>query len=151
MKELDFSLATTAEIIKELAQRAKQKRKKNMHYYGDQKSFAKHIGMSYRSYQQFEISGKITLEKFIDILRGLDSLDEIQGLLKPSDEDLFNKKYYNQKINLPKPNNDDDDNDMINIPNVENMKEFGLMNLEMVISLIILITEMNKESLLKYK
>lgn len=29
MKELDFSLATTAEIIKELAQRAKQKRKKN--------------------------------------------------------------------------------------------------------------------------
>ena len=120
MKELDFSLATTAEIIKELAQRAKQKRKKNMHYYGDQKSFAKHIGMSYRSYQQFEISGKITLEKFIDILRGLDSLDEIQGLLKPSDVDLFNKKYYNQKINLPKPNNDDDDNDMINIPNVFN-------------------------------
>lgn len=90
MKELDFSLATTEEIIKKLAQRAKQKRKKCMHYYGDQKSFAKHIGMSYRSYQQFEISGKITLEKFIDVLRGLDALEEVQGLLKPSDEDLFN-------------------------------------------------------------
>ena len=49
MKELDFSLASTEEIIKELARRAKQKRKQNMHHYGDQKSFAEHIGMSYRS------------------------------------------------------------------------------------------------------
>ena len=123
MKELDFSLATTAEIIKELAQRAKQKRKKNMHYYGDQKSFAKHIGMSYRSYQQFEISGKITLEKFIDILRGLDSLDEIQGLLKPSDEDLFTKmkplQRLKNEIHIKELDKDDDD-DMVDIPNVFN-------------------------------
>ncbi|NCC88061.1 MAG: hypothetical protein EOM05_09390 [Clostridia bacterium] len=120
MKEVDFSLATTEEIIKELAQRAKQKRKNNMHYYGDQKSFARHIGMSYRSYQQFEISGKITLEKFIDVLRGLDSLEEVQGLLKPSDEDLFHSKHYKQEIKLPKRNTDDDDDQMINIPNVFN-------------------------------
>ncbi len=123
MKELDFSLATTAEIIKELAQRAKQKRKKNMHYYGDQKSFAKHIGMSYRSYQQFEISGKITLEKFIDILRGLDSLDEIQGLLRPSDEDLFTKmkplQRLKNEIHIKELDKDDDD-DMVDIPNVFN-------------------------------
>lgn len=123
MKELDFSLATTEEIIKELAQRAKQKRKKNMHYYGDQKSFAKHIGMSYRSYQQFEISGKITLEKFIDILRGLDSLDEIQGLLKPSDEDLFTKmkplQRFKNEIHTKELDKDDDD-DMVDIPNVFN-------------------------------
>jgi len=98
MKELDFSLATTEEIIKELTQRAKRKRKKNMHYYGDQKSFAKHIGIGYRSYQQFEISGKITLEKFIDVLRGLNALDKIEVLLEPDEEDLFKKR--NQTKNI---------------------------------------------------
>ena len=89
MKELDFSLATTEEILKELSQRAKQKRKQDMEYYGNQKKFAQHIGMTYRRYQQFEINGKITLEKFIDVLRGLNALDEIQGLLELGDESLF--------------------------------------------------------------
>ena len=92
MKELDFSLATTEEIMKELSRRAKQKRKQDMQYYGDQKKFAKHIGMTHRRYQQFEINGKITLEKFIDVLRGLNALDEIQHLLELGDEELFNKK-----------------------------------------------------------
>ena len=129
MKELDFSLATTEEIIKKLAQRAKQKRKKNMHYYGDQKSFAKHIGISYRSYQQFEISGKITLEKFIDVLRGLDALEEVQGLLKPSDEDLFNKlstgkemkplKDFKKEIHTQELDKGDDE-DMVYIQDVFN-------------------------------
>lgn len=89
MSEIDFSLATTEEIIKELAQRAKQKRKRNSTKYGTQKEFAAHIGMSYRSYQEFEISGKITLERFIDVLRGLDSLEDISELLKIKDEELF--------------------------------------------------------------
>ena len=123
MKELDFSLATTEEIIKELAQRAKRKRKKNMHYYGDQKSFAKHIGMRYRSYQQFEISGKITLEKFIDVLRGLDALEEVQGLLKPSDEDLFNKETKSRNISKNEADKikvDKDDDTIVKIPNVFN-------------------------------
>lgn len=89
MSEIDFSLATTEEIIKELASRAKQKRKRNSAKYGTQKEFAAHIGMSYRSYQEFEISGKITLEKFIDVLRGLDTLEDISELLKIKDEELF--------------------------------------------------------------
>jgi len=89
MTEIDFSLATTGEIIKELATRAKQKRKRNSARYGTQKEFAAHIGMSYRSYQEFEISGKITLEKFIDVLRGLDAIDDAQELLKIKDEELF--------------------------------------------------------------
>lgn len=89
MSEIDFSLATTEEIIKELAQRAKQKRKRNSARYGTQKEFAAHIGMSYRSYQEFEISGKITLEKFIDVLRGLDAIEDSEGLLKMKDEELF--------------------------------------------------------------
>ncbi len=88
-KQLDFSLATTEEIIKELAQRAKDKRKRNSSRYGTQKQFAEHIGMSFRSYQEFEISGKITLEKFIDVLRGLDSLEESEQLLKVRDDELF--------------------------------------------------------------
>jgi Ser-tRNA(Ala) deacylase AlaX len=92
MKELDFSLATTEEIMKELSRRAKQKRKRDMQYYGDQKKFAKHIGMTHRRYQQFEINGKITLEKFIDVLRGLNALDEIQHLLELGDEELFKEK-----------------------------------------------------------
>lgn len=92
MKELDFSLATTEEIMKELGRRAKQKRKENMKYYGDQKKFARHIGMTNRRYQQFEMNGKITLEKFIDVLRGLNALDETQGLLELGDEDLFKKE-----------------------------------------------------------
>lgn len=89
MSEIDFSLATTEEIIKELAQRAKQKRKRNSSKYGTQKEFATHIGMSYRSYQEFEISGNITLEKFIDVLRGLDSIEDSTELLKIKDEELF--------------------------------------------------------------
>ncbi len=128
IKELDFSLATTEEIIKELAQRAKRKRKKKMHYFGNQKSFAKHIGISYRSYQQFEISGKITLEKFIDVLRGLDTLEEMQGLLKPSDEDLFaeisrskeTKSHNRFKNEIDTKELDKDDDDTVDIPDVFN-------------------------------
>lgn len=128
MKELDFSLATTEEIIKELSRRAKQKRKKNMHYYGDQKAFAAHIGMSYRSYQQFEISGKITLANFIDVLRGLDELEEAQKLLKPSDDDLFNQMSHKEemkKFKESKKNNlftkelkKNDNDDIVDIPDV---------------------------------
>lgn len=92
MKELDFSLATTEEIIKELTSRAKDKRKYNITRYGTQKQFAEHIGMSFRSYQEFEISGKITLEKFIDVLRGLDALEESEELLNVRDEDLFEER-----------------------------------------------------------
>lgn len=89
MKELDFSLATSQEIVKELAKRAKYKRKKFISQYGTQKEFADHIGMSYRSYQEFEISGKVSLDKFIDILRGLDALEQLQDSLKLTDEELF--------------------------------------------------------------
>jgi len=118
MKELDFSLATTQEIVKALSQRAKQKRKKNMHHYGDQKTFAAHIGMSYRSYQQFEINGKITLANFIDVLRGLDNLEEVQKLLKPSDDDLFNKMSHKKEMKTLKVYKKNDNDDIVDIPDV---------------------------------
>ena len=122
MKELDFSLATTQEIVKELARRAKQKRKRDMSYYGDQKAFAKHIGMNYRSYQQFEISGKITLEKFIDVLRGLDALEESQELLNLRDEDLFKEKGHRNKPKYTTSfkNIDEDNDNIVDIPDVFN-------------------------------
>jgi transcriptional regulator with XRE-family HTH domain len=113
MSEIDFSLATTKEIIKELASRAKQKRKKNSASYGTQKQFAAHIGMSYRSYQEFEISGKITLEKFIDVLRGLNAIEDTQELLKIKDEELF-EEHKNRK----KPFSKNTTTEMIEIPNV---------------------------------
>lgn len=123
MKELDFSLATTEEILKELGKRAKEKRKREMDYFGSQKDFAKHIGMTSRRYQEFEISGKITLEKFIDVLRGLEVLEDIQELLNKKDEDFFNKKRDAKKITLEKKDtksseiNQKNDTD-VHIPNV---------------------------------
>ena len=93
MRDIDFSLSTTQEIIKEFASRAKRKRKQNIETYGTQKEFAQHIRMSSRSYQEFEISGKISLEKFIDVLRGLDCIEDIQDILKIKDEELFKFKY----------------------------------------------------------
>lgn len=113
MNEIDFSLATTEEIIKKLAQRAKQKRKQNSAKYGTQKEFAAHIGMSYRSYQEFEISGKITLEKFIDVLRGLDAIEDSQALLKIKDEELF-EEHKNRKKTSSKMSSEK----IVELPNV---------------------------------
>ncbi len=122
MKALDFSLATTDEIMKELSRRAKQKRKQDMPYYGDQKKFAKHIGMTHRRYQEFEINGKITLEKFIDVLRGLNALDEIQNLLELGDEALFKEKNptKNSRSSSNKKHTEEvnEDSKVVNIPDV---------------------------------
>jgi 2-hydroxychromene-2-carboxylate isomerase len=125
MKELDFSLATTEEIMKEFGRLAKQKRKQDMEYYGDQKKFAKHIGMTHRRYQQFEMNGKITLEKFIDVLRGLNALDEIQGLLELGDEELFKEKNHKKETksfhsfsNKKHTKEINKDDKIVNIPDV---------------------------------
>lgn len=123
MTQLDFSLATTEEILKELGKRAKEKRKREIKYFGSQKDFAKHIGMTSRRYQEFEINGKITLEKFIDVLRGLGVLEDIQDLLNKKDEDFFNKKRDVKKMTLSKKDTKSSDikqkNDTdVHIPNV---------------------------------
>lgn len=123
MAELDFTLATTEEILKELGKRAKEKRKREIEYFGSQKDFAKHIGMTSRRYQEFEINGKITLEKFIDVLRGLEVLEDIQELLNKKDEDFFNKKRDVKKTTLEKKDTKSSDDKQKNdtdvyIPNV---------------------------------
>jgi len=61
--------------------------------------------MRFRSYQEFEIHGKISLEKFIDVLRGLDALEESQALLKVRDEALFEERK-NKKKHVSKTKSD---------------------------------------------
>lgn len=82
---IPFELATTKEIVKELASRAKIKRKKiGM----SQKEFAEHIGMKFSTYARFEKTGLISLNNFIDTLRGLYSIDDLEALLIDENDNL---------------------------------------------------------------
>ena len=79
--------------------------------------------MTSRRYQEFEINGKITLEKFIDVLRGLEVLEDIQELLNKKDEDFFHKKRDVKKTTLEKKDTKSSDDKQKNdtdvyIPNV---------------------------------
>ncbi|MDD4950522.1 helix-turn-helix transcriptional regulator [Sulfuricurvum sp.] len=75
---LAFDLSSTKEIVKELASRAKIKRKKlGM----TQKQFADHIGMKFSTYARFEKTGLISLNNFVDTLRGLYSIDDLESIL----------------------------------------------------------------------
>lgn len=80
-----FELATTNEIVKTLAERAKVKRKKiGM----SQKEFAEHIGMKYSTYARFEKTGLISLNNFVDTLRGLFSIGDLEALLIDENDNL---------------------------------------------------------------
>ena len=80
-----FELATTSEIVKTLAERAKVKRKKiGM----SQKEFAEHIGMKYSTYARFEKTGLISLNNFVDTLRGLFSIGDLEALLIDENDNL---------------------------------------------------------------
>lgn len=80
-----FEFATTKEIVKEFANRAKAKRKKiGM----SQKQFAEHIGMKFSTYARFEKTGLISLNNFVDTLRGLYAIDELEALLIDKNENL---------------------------------------------------------------
>jgi Ser-tRNA(Ala) deacylase AlaX len=79
--------------------------------------------MTHRRYQQFEINGKITLEKFIDVLRGLNALDEIQHLLELGDNELFKEKNSKKTIKTSSNNKKEteevnEDCKIVNIPDV---------------------------------
>ncbi|MDO9207803.1 MAG: helix-turn-helix transcriptional regulator [Sulfuricurvum sp.] len=80
-----FELATTKEIIKELSSRAKAKRKKiGM----SQKEFSEHIGMKFSTYARFEKTGLISLSNFVDTMRGLTSITDLEPLLIVENENL---------------------------------------------------------------
>jgi transcriptional regulator with XRE-family HTH domain len=80
-----FELATTKEIVTELASPAKAKRKKiGM----SQKKFAEHIGVKYSTYGRFEKTGLISLNNFVDTLRGLYSIGDLDALMIDENENL---------------------------------------------------------------
>ncbi len=80
-----FELATTKEIVTELASRTKIKRKKiGM----SQKEFADHIGVKFSTYARFEKTGLISLNNFVDTLRGLYSIGDLEALLIDENENL---------------------------------------------------------------
>ena len=79
----DYEFMTSTEIGLALAKRVKPIRKQR---FKTQKLFAKHIGMSYGSYARFEKTGLISLKGFIDILRGLDRIDELSDFLVEKEE-----------------------------------------------------------------
>lgn len=80
-----FEFATTNEIVKELATRTKIKRKKiGM----SQKQFAEHIGMKFSTYARFEKTGLISLSNFIDTVRGLYAINDLDSLLNSNTAEL---------------------------------------------------------------
>ena len=69
------------EVIKFLAKNIKEIRKKR---FKTQELFAKHIGMTYSKYARFEKSGQISFDGFIEILKGLNMLEEFMNLFQSS-------------------------------------------------------------------
>ncbi len=86
-KELmdNFEFMTSREISKSLAKKIKAIRKKK---FKTQELFAKHIGMSFSAYSRFEKSGQISFQGFIDVIKGIDRVDEIARLFK-QDKDVI--------------------------------------------------------------
>jgi len=70
----NYEFMTSAEISKSVALKIKKIRKKR---FKTQELFAKHIGMSFGKYARFEKSGQISFQGFIDIIQGLDRVEEI--------------------------------------------------------------------------
>ena len=81
----NYEFMTSAEIGKSLAVRIKVIRKKR---FKTQELFAEHIGMSFGKYARFEKTGQISFEGFIDIVKGLDRVEEI-ALLFDEDKEVI--------------------------------------------------------------
>ena len=75
----DFEFMTSSEITKSLAKKIKLIRKKR---FKTQEIFAKHIGISYSKYARYEKSGQIQLIDFIEVVKGINRIGEIQNLFE---------------------------------------------------------------------
>jgi DNA-binding XRE family transcriptional regulator len=76
---------TSGEINKALAKKIQLIRKK---HFKSQTLFATHINMSLGTYARFEKTGQVSLKGFIDILKGIERVDEIANLFKEEKEDI---------------------------------------------------------------
>ncbi|QOY53212.1 hypothetical protein [Candidatus Sulfurimonas baltica] len=73
----NYEFMTSAEIVKSLALKVKVIRKKR---FKTQELFAEHIGMSFGKYARFEKTGQISFQGFLDIIKGIDRIEEIAVL-----------------------------------------------------------------------
>ena len=99
MTDIEFSLQTSEEITQELAIRAKDMR---THLNISQEDFAKKAGLNYHTYASFERSGKISLERFINVVRYLGRIEEINKLLVLDDVERIGLKEYSKVISKSK-------------------------------------------------
>jgi len=79
----DFEFMTSLEISKEIAKKIKTIRKKR---FKTQELFAKHIGISYSKYARFEKSGQIQFVDFIEVVKGIDKVEDLQTIFNPKKE-----------------------------------------------------------------
>ncbi|MEQ8472669.1 MAG: helix-turn-helix transcriptional regulator [Marinoscillum sp.] len=74
-------LQLPSELLEQIAQRAKEKRKQKKL---SQEELAQKSGVSFGSVKRFETTGKISLESLLKIAVVLDSLADFDHLFKPS-------------------------------------------------------------------
>ena len=88
------------DTLKDIAKQVKSIRKKR---FKTQELFAQKINMNYSKYTRFEKSGQISFEGFVDILSGLDILDDFKNLFEldeevKEDKNLFALQIQDEKI-----------------------------------------------------
>lgn len=75
----DYGFMTSAQISKTIAKKIKAIRKKR---FKTQELFAEHIGISFSKYARFEKTGHIQFPDFIEVVKGIDRIDELEGLFE---------------------------------------------------------------------
>lgn len=75
-----ISLNTDSELLKQLADKCRELRlRQNM----SQRDVAARAGIALPTYRRFEQAGQISLERFVAVVRALNRLPELEGLLNP--------------------------------------------------------------------
>lgn len=79
----NYSFIPSPTVTKDIAKKIKVIRKKK---FKTQVIFAKHIGLSHAKYARFEKTGLIQLVDFIEVLKGLELIHELQDLFEYKEE-----------------------------------------------------------------
>ncbi len=75
-----LSLKTNVELLVELAGKCRELRlRQNM----SQQEVAERAGIALQTYRRFEQQGQISLERFVAVVRALNRVAELEGLLCP--------------------------------------------------------------------
>jgi transcriptional regulator with XRE-family HTH domain len=81
-----LSLKIDGELLVELSEKCRELRlRQNM----SQQEVSERAGIALRTYRRFEQEGQISLERFVAVVRALNRLSELEGLLRvPSVRDI---------------------------------------------------------------